>query len=80
MLSYRTAQSDGSIDVQRRQLAKALAAFDDYFTEGVEQPRYAPRSDTETLYYNLSGQRVNQPERGIFIVKQGSMTRKMLIK
>ena len=80
MLSYRTAQSDGSIDVQRRQLAKALAAFDDYFTEGVEHPRYAPRSDTETLYYNLSGQRVNQPERGIFIVKQGSMTRKMLIK
>lgn len=80
MLSYRTAQSDGSIDVQRRQLAKALAAFDDYFTEGVEQPRYAPPSDTETLYYNLSGQRVNQPERGIFIVKQGSMTRKILIK
>ena len=45
--------------------ARVLVTFDDE-TTGIETVDYVQKTDG--LYYNLSGQRVNKPTKGLYIV------------
>ena len=62
-----------------RNLKQALADFLEHYTQGIT-PLSAPASDGRISYYGLSGQRLNGPQRGLIIVRQGSKTRKIMIK
>ena len=78
-LTYRQPADDDAIVSMTRNLKQALADFLEHYTQGIS-PLSAPESDGSISYYGLSGQRLNGPQRGLIIVRQGSRTRKIMIK
>ena len=83
MLTYRTTADKDEVSAQRVALIQAQRALDQAEAAGVEPVTIAADAtpaDLPAEYYNLSGQRIQRPERGLVIVRQGQKTRKMLIK
>ena len=83
MLTYRTTADKDEVGDQRVALIQAQRAFEQAAAAGVEPvvvAADATPADLPVEYYNLSGQRIQRPERGLVIVRQGQKTRKMLIK
>ena len=78
-LTYRSAADDAATDGLKRQLEAALADFIAAQSQGIAPPS-TPDAVGPAAYYNLSGQRLSGAKRGIIVVRQGSKTRKMLIK
>ena len=54
-----------------------IKSIKDYYVSGVNTPNV---DNMPIEYYDLSGQRVYNPELGIFIKKQGSKTSKVILK
>jgi len=79
MLTYRSALDGNAIDDLRKRLDAALDAFLENQAQGILTPLKV-RNDHQTEVYNLSGQRLTSPKRGLVIVRQGGRIRKMLIK
>ncbi len=46
---------------------------------GIENVIDGDDSDAEPVYYNLQGQRVENPGRGIYIMRKGSKTEKIAL-
>ncbi|MBR1933245.1 MAG: C10 family peptidase [Prevotella sp.] len=79
LFTYRTHETDADITARNESLKAAIAALLEAEASGiVPQTVASPTGPTE--YYNLSGQRIGRPERGIVIVRQGSTARKVLVK
>lgn len=80
--TYRKAAQDDEIKVQYDQLSQAVADFISGAKTGIVAPEVSVAMPTPegTVYYNLSGQRIDRPATGLVIVRQGRTVRKVLIK
>lgn len=78
-LTYRLSTSDDAIVARTRGLKQALADFLENYTQGIA-PVLNVGANATPEYFSLSGQRLPNPQRGIVIVRQGSKTRKIMIK
>ena len=62
-------------------LEKAIDDFRNGVTAAISPLSLSPSQQGSSIeYYNLHGQRLQSPEHGIVIVKQGNQVRKMLVK
>jgi len=83
MLTYRSAADKDELYAERTALIQAQRAFERAETAGIKHLEVTTEGEAlsaVTEYYNLSGQRLEKPERGIVIVKHGTKSRKMFIK
>ena len=73
----------GAVPYDENKIGKEMANYTTgYFTykepTGIDTPTVSDSTPAE--YYDLQGRRLNAPQKGINIVKQGNMTTKMLVK
>lgn len=75
-LTYETYRVYG--DEVERMSRRVFGDYIDVSTAGVSD--IINDENGETVYYNLQGQRVNNPENGIFIRRQGGKTSKVVVR
>ena len=82
MLTYRSGEDKNAITNQRKALNGALKTFMDNYTQGIEEIEagHSIPTTAEPMYYDLTGKRIMRPSKGLFIMKTGTKTRKILIK
>lgn len=78
--TYRTLDDGSALDEAESLLKAATKAYLQEAAEGVETTVWTEETPSSTEYYNLSGQRVERPTKGLVIVKHGNKTRKIFIK
>lgn len=79
MFTYRTFEAETDITDMADRLKAAIIALEKAETEGIETVA-TPLVASPTEYYGLSGMRISRPERGIVVVKQGNVIKKVVIK
>lgn len=80
MLSNRSTEDGTEIKTMASELEKAISDFLEAVATGIAPITSYDYDTRETKYFNLSGQRIGMPERGIVIMKRGNMTRKQIIR
>lgn len=81
MFSYRTAATEDEVKDEVNMLKNAIENFLNAVADGIELVSAGELlSDGPMKYYNLNGQRMQSPMKGVVIVKQGNRVRKMYVK
>ena len=90
MLTYRSGEDKNAVTQQRKDLNAALKTFLDNYAQGIEEIYDSPIDDfrfdssnpTTIQVYDMMGRKsVNRKSnRGFYIIKQGTTTKKTLIK
>lgn len=80
MLTNRSGADNDAVDQQTKELRDALAAYQEERVQGIGEQRITPDNHAAPQYYDLRGRRTDHPAKGLFIVRQGSEARKILIK
>ena len=81
MFSNVTASQASEVRDQILKLQAAMQAFRDAIATGIETITTSDvQANGRVEYFNLSGMRLQKPERGIVIVKQGNSVKKVLVK
>ena len=82
--SLATEATAADIPTETIALKKAIEDFRNGVTAGIAtvstDPFQGENAEPERGLYNLQGQRLQSPERGIVIVKQGNRVRKIMVK
>ena len=81
MFSHRTASSEDEVNDEVDMLKAAIEKFLGAVADGIEMVQAVEYpTDGAEEYYNLNGQRVLMPVKGVVLVKQGNKVRKIYIK
>lgn len=84
MFTAQQEADDNNINAQADALSAAIKAFLEGVATGIQAIEAFPATSLDANapveYYNLSGQRIQQPERGVVIVRQGGKSRKMIVR
>lgn len=67
-------------DILYAEIQDAVLTFQPNAIAGIETIEAADNTNAPVVYYNLQGQRVNNPANGIFIRQQGTNATKVLVK
>ena len=81
-LTYRSLTTKADIETERGTLSEAITTFLEGLATGIS-PRQTHLEAADlgsTAYYNLSGQRINKPAKGIVLMRKGNQTKKIIIK
>jgi hypothetical protein len=82
MFTYRQAAAAADIKTEDETLTDALRAFLQAAQTGIMAPQQTaePSKNDRVEYFNLSGQRIEKPARGLVIEKRGQHIRKIFIR
>lgn len=84
MFTAQQEADDTKVDAQADALSAAIKAFlEDVVATGINNIQAVPTVidwNAPVEYYNLNGQRIDRPQQGVVIVKQGNKSRKMVIR
>ena len=80
--SFATEENATEVKTQKTELQKAIEDYKNGTTNGIMSMWMdkSPNTSVPVGYYNMNGQRLQSPERGIVIVKQGNHVRKMIVR
>lgn len=81
MFTYASASAMSEIRQETADLKEAMDAFLAAVATGIETPAVSVEpADGPVEYYSISGVRLQQPERGMVIVKRGNSVKKVMVK
>ena len=80
MLTHRSGTDNNAVSQQSKDLKEALATYQEERVQGICEQHVTTVGDAAPQYYDLRGRRLAQPVKGLIIVRQGSVARKILIK
>lgn len=80
MLTHRSGTDNNAVSQQSKDLREALATYQEERVQGISEQHVTTVGDVAPQYYDLKGRRLAQPVKGLIIVRQGSVARKILIK
>ena len=78
MLTYRQLEVESEVLGLRDDLLAALTDYLENGGQGIDQPVDGDSMSSAPVYYGLSGQRLEQPSRGVTIVRLGRDVRKVV--
>ena len=80
MLTYRSHGADADIKAETERLQQAVNVFNEESVQEIEPVVASGTTAAPVEYYNLKGQRVDGPQPGVYIIRQGKTVRKAVSK
>lgn len=78
--TYRQANTEEEASAENDALKAAIQQFLQAVADGIDVNVVDVSAQKHTEYYNLRGQRILKPERGMVIVRQGNQVKKIYVK
>jgi hypothetical protein len=78
--TYRQANTEEEASAENDALKAAIQQFLQAVADGIDVNVVDANTQKHTEYYNLRGQRILKPERGMVIVRQGNQVKKIYVK
>jgi hypothetical protein len=78
--TYRQANTEEEASAENDALKAAIQQFLQAVADGIDVNVVDVNAQKHTEYYNLRGQRILKPERGMVIMRQGNQVKKIYVK
>ena len=78
--TYRQAETEDEASAENDALKAAIEQFMNAVADGIDVNIANDYREMPVEYYNLNGQRITSPQRGVMIVRQGNVTKKIYVK